>query len=98
MKEIKQKKHGEWTDEEDYVCSLMGWLVANAGDDLTKKYLDHRNRRSFKYSLNKMDEYLDKSGWWKYGKNKYWTPLHHENENNWQKLEEENNENNNSKR
>ena len=87
MIEIKQKKYGEWTDEENYVCSLMGWLVANAGDDLTEKYLDHRNRRSFKYSLDKIDKYLDKSGWWKYGNNKYWTPLHHENEDNWQKLE-----------
>ena len=92
MIEIKQKKYGEWTDEENYVCSLMGWLVANAGDDLTEKYLDHRNRRSFKYSLDKIDKYLDKSGWWKYGNNKYWTPLHHENEDNWQKLEKAKND------
>ena len=74
--------HSEWSesyqrniwikDEEDYMCSLMGWIVANAGDDITTKYLDHRNRRSFKFSLERIDEYLDKSGWWKYGKNKYW--------------------------
>ncbi len=97
MIEIKRKKHDEWTDEEDYICSLMGWLVSNAGDDITKKYLDHRNRRSFKYSLNKIDEYLDKSGWWEYGKNKYWYHLFHKNEENWQKIEKENNENNNIK-
>jgi hypothetical protein len=87
---IKEKRGNEWTDEEDYVCSLMGWIVANAGDDITNKYLNHRNRRSFKFSLERIDEYLDKSGWWKYGKNKYWSPLHHDNEDNWQKLEIEN--------
>ena len=90
MIKIKQKKHTEWTDEEDYVCSLMGWLVANADECLTKKYLDHRNRRSFKYSLDKIDKYLDKSGWWKYGKNKYWDPLYHENDDNFRKLEKKN--------
>jgi len=88
--EIKEKKGNEWTDEEDYMCSLMGWIVANAGDDITTKYLDHRNRRSFKFSLERIDEYLDKSGWWKYGKNKYWDPLYHDNEDNWKKLEIEN--------
>ena len=69
MIEIKQKKYGEWTDEENYVCSLMGWLIANAGDDLTEKYLDHRNRRSFKYSLDKIDKYLD--NWQKLEKGKH---------------------------
>ena len=51
----KLKKKETFTDEEDYVYSLMGWLVANADDDLTKKYLDHRNRRFFKHSLEKLE-------------------------------------------
>ena len=90
MIEIKKRTQGDqWSDEEEYVCSLMGWIVANAGDDLTKKYLDHRNRRSFKFSLEKIEEYLDKNGWWEYGNNKYWTPLYKENEANWNKLENE---------
>ena len=90
MIKIKKRKHGdEWTDEEEYACSLMGWIVANASDDLTKKYLEHRNRRSFKFSLEKIEEYLDKSGWWEHGNNKYWTPLHNENQTHWDKLENE---------
>ena len=89
---VKEKRYEEWTDEEDYICSLMGWLVANAGDDITGKYLNHRNRRHFKFSLERMDDFLDKSGWWKYGKNKYWDVLHRDNENNWDKIEKEKNE------
>ena len=38
MIDFKKKKN--FTDEEDYVYSLMGWLVANADDDLTNKYLE----------------------------------------------------------
>ena len=92
MIEIKKRTRGDqWSDEEEYVCSLMGWIVANAGDDLTNKYLEHRNRRSFKFSLEKIEEYLDKSGWWEHGNNKYWTPLYKENEANWKKLENEKN-------
>ena len=34
-------KKKNFTDEEDYVYSLMAWLVANVDDDLTKKYLNH---------------------------------------------------------
>ena len=92
MIEIKKRKQSDqWSDEEEYVCSLMGWIVANAGDDLTEKYLEHRNRRSFKFSLEKIEEYLDKSGWWEHGNNKYWTPLYKENEANWKKIENEKN-------
>lgn len=61
-----------FTDEEDYVYSLMGWLVANADDDLTKKYLDHKNRRFFKHSLTKIRDHLEVTGWYKYS-GKYFT-------------------------
>ena len=62
---MKIEKKKEFTDEEDYVYCLMGWLVANADDDLTQKYLNHRNRRSFKFSLEKMSDHLEKTGWYK---------------------------------
>jgi|TARA_R100001460_G_scaffold2378_1_gene7757 hypothetical protein len=64
MIDIKRKK--SFTDEEDYVYSLMGWLVANADDDLTKKYLNHRNRRFFKHSLEKIRDHLEVTGWYEY--------------------------------
>jgi len=66
------KKKETFTDEEDYVYSLMGWLVANADDDLTKKYLDHRNRRFFKHSLEKIRDHLEVTGWYEYP-GKYFT-------------------------
>ena len=68
---VKKKK--EYTDEEDYVYCLMGWLVANADDDLTQKYLNHRNRRSFKFSLEKISDHLEKTGWYNYTGSKYFT-------------------------
>ena len=68
---IEKKK--EFTDEEDYVYCLMGWLVANADDDLTQKYLNHRNRRSFKFSLEKISDHLEKTGWYNYTGSKYFT-------------------------
>ena len=65
----KLKKKETFTDEEDYVYSLMGWLVANADDDLTKKYLDHRNRRFFKHSLEKIRNHLEITGWYEHSGN-----------------------------
>ena len=70
MNDIKKKKN--FTDEEDYVYSLMGWLVANADDDLTNKYLDHKNRRFFKHSLEKIRDHLEVTGWYEYP-GKYFT-------------------------
>ena len=66
------KKKETFTDEEDYVYSLRGWLVANADDDLTKKSLDHRNRRFFKHSLEKIRDHLEVTGWYEYP-GKYFT-------------------------
>ena len=67
---VKKKK--EYTDEEDYVYCLMGWLIASADDDLTQKYLDHRNRKCFKFSLEKIRDHLEKTGWY-YASSKYFT-------------------------
>ena len=72
MATSKKLKKKEYTDEEDYVYCLMGWLVANADDDLTKKYLDHRNRRCFKFSLDKIRDHLEKTGWYEFS-SKYFT-------------------------
>jgi len=60
------KKKKIFTDEEDYVYSLMGWLVANADDDLTEKYLNHKNRRFFKHSLEKIRDHLKVTGWYEH--------------------------------
>ena len=62
--DIKKKKI--FSDEEDYIYSLMGWLVANADDDLTNGYLNHPNRRRFKHSLEKIRNHLEVTGWYEY--------------------------------
>ena len=69
---MKWNKKKNFTDEEDYVYSLMGWLVANADDDLTEKYLNHKNRRFFKHSLEKIRDHLEVTGWYEYP-GKYFT-------------------------
>ena len=55
-----------FTEKEDKICKLLGWLACHADEDCPADF----RTKHFENALNEACEFLEKSGWYNFNQNR----------------------------